>query len=425
MAKHPWAAPYRDRPIDATVRLPGSKSLTNRALVLSALADTPSTISAPLRSRDTELMAQALSGLGVGIARTGDAWTVTPPRGVSRGRTRIDCGLAGTVMRFLPPAVGVLTRGTVTFDGDSRARERPMRTVLDAIRALGVEVDDAGRGTLPFDVHALGTVPGGRARIDASASSQFVSALLLAGARYDRGVEVSHVGEPVPSAPHVAMTVTQLRQRGVEVDDSEAYRWTVAPAPVAAQDLIIEPDLSNAGAFVAAALATRGTVRVRDWPTETDQAGDRWREIAAQFGAEVDFDGDDLVVSASHIPRGVRLDLHEVGELAPVVAAVCALSEEPSQITGIGHLRGHETDRLASIANEVNRMGGCVDELDDGLDVRPRPLHPAVLHTYADHRMAHAAAVLGLAVEGTRVVDVDTASKTFPGFAAAWERFVA
>ncbi|MGH3425258.1 MAG: 3-phosphoshikimate 1-carboxyvinyltransferase, partial [Nocardioidaceae bacterium] len=327
------------------------------------------------------------------------------------------------VMRFVPP-VAPLATATITFDGDPRARERPMGAVIDSLRTLGVDIDDGGRGALPFDLNANGSVAGGTVTVDASASSQFVSALLLAGARYERGVDVRHVGEPVPSLPHIDMTVTELRLRGVEVDDSEPDRWTVAPGPVAALDTTIEPDLSNAGAFVAAALATSGRVRIENWPATTDQAGDRWREIASRFGADVTRDGDDLVVAAPAVPAGVRLDLHDEGELTPVVAAVCALADGPSLLTGIGHLRGHETDRLAAVAAEINRLGGDAVELDDGLAITPRPLHGAVLQTYADHRMAHAASVLGLAVQGTEVVDIDTTSKTFPCFADTWTRFV-
>ncbi|WP_262852349.1 3-phosphoshikimate 1-carboxyvinyltransferase [Mumia quercus] len=417
-----WAAPFRTDPVDATVALPGSKSQTNRALVLSALADGSSRLSRPLDSRDTRLMADALRTLGATVTTDGDVWTVEALSGTSLGETTVDVGLAGTVMRFVPP-VAALVDGAVTFDGDERARERPMATTLSSLRALGVRIEDDGRDTMPFTVVGAGHVAGGPVTIDASASSQFLSALLLAGARYDEGIDVHHEGPPVPSMPHVAMTLTELRRRGVQVDDSVPGRWTVAPGPVAAYDSAIEPDLSNAGAFVAGALVTGGRVRVRHWPRTTDQAGDRWREIASAFGAEVAFDGDDLVVTAPGRLRGVTLDLRDEGELTPVVAAVAALASAPSRLTGIAHLRGHETDRLAALATEITRMGGEVEQLDDGLAITPRPLHAAALETYADHRMAHAAAVLGLAVKDTLVHDVETTAKTYPGFAQVWERF--
>ena len=416
-----WPAPYRAEPIDATASLPGSKSLTNRVLVLAALSDAPSHIGVPLRARDTELMASALRSLGTTIEESGDGWYVEP--GPLRGPAQVDCGLAGTVMRFVPP-VAALATGEVAFDGDPYARERPMSTVLAALRHLGADINDGGRGALPFTVRGTGTVPGGVVTIDASASSQFVSALLLSGPRYRDGVDVRHSGKPVPSMPHIDMTITQLRARGIEVDDAEPNRWVVRPGTVKAVDARVEPDLSNAGPFIAAALVTGGRVRITDWPETTDQAGDRWREIAALMGATVSQDGSDLVVECAATLEGVDVDLHDVGELTPVVAAVCALAASPSRLRGIGHLRGHETDRLAAIASEINALGGEVTEHEDGLEIRPTPLHGGRFATYDDHRIAHAGVVLGLAVDGVQVENIATTSKTYPDFPAQWERFV-
>jgi 3-phosphoshikimate 1-carboxyvinyltransferase len=420
-----WAAPTPAGPVEAVVSVPGSKSLTNRLLVLAALASGPSTIRQPVRARDTGLMADALRALGTGIVPAGvdgQDWLVTPAP--LRGPATVDCGLAGTVMRFVPP-VAALADGPVGFDGDPRARQRPMAQSVASLRALGVSIDDGGRGALPFTVHGQGSVTGGPVQIDASSSSQFVSALLLAGARYETGVDVRHRGARVPSMPHIAMTVSQLRARGVAVDDAGPDRWAVAPGPVAALDCVVEPDLSNAAPFVAAALVTRGRVRVRDWPLQTDQAGDRLRHVLAAFGARVTRDGDDLVVEGERPLEGVSLDLHDVGELTPVVAALCALAASPSELSGIAHLRGHETDRLAAIATEISRLGGRVDEEPDGLRIEPRRLHEGRWRTYADHRMAHAGAVIGLVVPGVEVENVATTAKTFPGFAQAWERLVA
>lgn len=419
-----WPAPRRSHPLHARITLPGSKSLMNRALVLAALSDGPSVLEAPLRARDTLLMADALRALGVQVdedAATG-AWHVSPPQAL-RGPARIDCGLAGTVMRFVPP-LAALCAGTVDLDGDPRARERPMHTIISALRSLGVRIDDGSRGALPFRISGDGSAAGGVVTLDASGSSQFVSALLLAGARYDAGVDVRHVGKPLPSLPHIAMTVSQLRLRGVAVDTDEPNRWVVRPGPIAARDVVIEPDLSNAAPFLAAALVTGGQVRVADWPVQTDQAGDELRSLLALMGAEVGRDGTDLVVSGGSPIRGITADLHDVGELTPVIAALCALATSASQLTGIAHLRGHETDRLAAITTEVNRLGGRVSELPDGLRIEPAALHAGVFATYADHRMAHAGTVLGLAVDGVLVEDVATTAKTFPGFADAWGRFV-
>lgn len=419
----PWLAPYRDTPLDGDLLIPGSKSLTNRVLILSALADGPSVLTRPLGSRDTALMIGALTALGAGVERNGIEWTITPSAWTGRDPVDINCGLAGTVMRFVPP-VAALSSAVVRFDGDEHARVRPMSTIIGALRALGADIDDEDRGSLPFTLSGSGGLKGGLVEIDASASSQFVSALLLAGARYEHGIDVRHTGTPVPSMPHIDMTVAQLRLRGVDVDDSEPNRWTVTPGPIAALDAEIEPDLSNAGVFIAAALVTRGRIRIRNWPEETDQAGDRWREIASLFGASVDAVDGDMVFTAGDSLPGVDLDLHDEGELTPVIAAVCALADGPSRLTGIGHLRGHETDRLAALVTEINTLGGDVTELDDGLAIAPRQLHGGVVSTYDDHRMAHAAVVLGLKTKDLFVENVVTTVKTYPNFAPVWERLV-
>ncbi len=419
-----WAAPTLESPTHARVTLPSSKSLTNRLLVLAALADSPSVIRHPLVARDTALMADALTALGADIAQGDEAWLVTPTPPAA-GEISIDCGLAGTVMRFVPP-VAALSEAAVTFDGDPRARERPMDTTIASLRGLGIEID--GDSTLPFTVRGHGRVTACELSIDASASSQFVSALLLAAPRFKHGLTLHHVPRggtshlrgTIPSQPHVDMTVAELRKRGVAVDDSIPGTWRVEPGPIAGVDATVEPDLSNAGAFIAAALVTGGTVRVADWPEKTTQAGDTWRMIAGEFGGGSTHDGTDLEFTGPATLEGVDLDLHDVGELTPVVAAVAALASGPSRLHGIAHLRGHETDRLTALATELNRLGGDVEETDDGLIIRPRPLHGGTFHTYDDHRMAHAAAVIGLAVPDVLVENVGTTAKTYPGFVTDW-----
>ena len=412
-----WAAPRAAGPVRSTVELPGSKSLTNRLLVLAALADGPSRLTAPLRARDTELMADALRSLGTRIDDDGADWVVTP--GSLHGGT-VDTGLAGTVMRFVPPIAG-LAVGPTVFDGDAYARERPMATLLDGLRQLGIRVDDGERGRLPFTVRGTGSIPGGRVHIDASASSQFVSALLLAGARFDKGIEVVHTGAgPVPSTPHIEMTLDVLRAAGVQAEAVGAGEWRVAPGPVGARDRVVEPDLSNAAPFLAAALVTGGSVTVPRWPAATTQAGDALRELLAAMGAEVVLDAHGLIVSAGNELRGLEVDLHDVGELAPTIAALAALACTPSRLSGIGHLRGHETDRLAALATELSRLGGGVIEEPDALIIDPRPLHGGVWHAYADHRMATAGALLGLVVEGVEVDDIACTGKTLPEFPALW-----
>jgi 3-phosphoshikimate 1-carboxyvinyltransferase len=413
----PWPAPPVTGPVDVEVSLPGSKSVTNRALVLAAIADAPSVVRGALRSRDTTLMADALTALGSSVDTTGDDWSVTP--GAFRSDARIECGLAGTVLRFVPPVAGLST-GAASFDGDAHLRNRPVGEVLTALRGLGVDIEDSGRGSLPFTVRGSGAVAGGSVVIDASASSQFVSGLLLAGARYDHGVDIRHDGKPVPSLPHIAMTVAMLRQHGVEVDDVDANRWSVAPGQVEAVDHLVEPDLSSAAPFLALAAVSGGSVLVRDWPRETTQAGDALREILGLMGCQVEHVDHGLRVRGSGAIHGVDLDLHDVGELTPVVAALCALADSPSHLRGVAHIRGHETDRLTALATELGRLGADVTERPDGLSFQPAALHGGLFRTYADHRMAHAGVVVGAAVPDVLVEDIGTTSKTFPDFAGFW-----
>lgn len=416
----PWKAPLSSTKLDATVRVPGSKSMTNRALVLAALAQGESEIRGALRSRDTELMIQALRDLGTEIHDSGPQLRVV---GRPLGGASVDCGLAGTVMRFVPPLAAV-GEGTVFFDGDAAARRRPMATTLDALRALGVSVDGSA---LPFVLRAAGAPDGGEVTIDASSSSQFVSGLLLSAPRYRRGMTVVHSGGPLPSLPHIDMTVQMLRQAGVRVHTAPNH-WEVEPGPIAARTWEIEPDLSNATPFLAAAATTGGTVRIPHWPAHTTQAGDAFRDIAARMGCQVELDDSGQVptlqVRGPQQLRGIDINLQEVGELAPTVAAMAAVAHGPSQLRGIAHLRGHETNRLEALAREINRLGGDCEETADGLIIRPRPLHGGLWHSYADHRMATAGAIVGLRVPGVEVEDIATTAKTLPGFSEMWETMV-
>jgi 3-phosphoshikimate 1-carboxyvinyltransferase len=417
-----WAAPRARGAVRARVELPGSKSLTNRVLLVAALAEGCSRIVAPLRARDTNLMADALRAMGVRIDQDGADWIVVP--GPLHGAA-VDCGLAGTVMRFVPP-VAALADGPVDFDGDEYARERPISTLLDGLRQAGVLVEDGGRGRLPFTVRGKGQVDGGTVRIDASASSQFVSGLLLAGVRYDKGIEVVHTGAgSVPSLPHIAMTVDVLRSAGVAVTEPDTGTWRVEPGPVSAREWVVEPDLSNAAPFLAAALVTGGVVHVPRWPSRTTQAGDALRSLLRQMGASVELAADaTLTVSAGKSLRGLEADLHDLGELTPVLAALAAFAATPSRLSGIEHLRGHETDRLAALATELTRLGGDVVEEAGALTIHPRPLHGGVWRSYADHRMATAGAVVGLGVDGVEIEDIAATGKTLPDFPGMWSELV-
>lgn len=411
-----WPAPTTVRPVDATVTLPGSKSMTNRALVIAALATEPTLLRRPLRSRDTLLMAAALRSLGAEINDAGEDWRVVS--GELRGGAQVDVGLAGNVMRFVPPAAA-LADGEVAFDGDPRARERPMGPLIGALRALGVEIDDGGRGLLPLTVKGRGAVAGGAVTIDASSSSQLVSGLLLSGARFTKGLEVRHEGPPVPSAPHLAMTVAMLRDAGAAVE-TEPDVWRVAPGPLRGGETAIEPDLSNAAQFAAAALVTGGRVTVRDWPAKTTQPGDLLRELLPAMGATVSSSAEGLTFTGTGLIHGIDVDLGNAPELVQVLTMAAALADTPSRFTGVAHIRGHETDRLAALVAELNALGGDVRELPDGLEIRPRPLHGGLFHTYHDHRMVMAAATLGLAVPGVEVENVATVGKTMPEFTTLW-----
>jgi 3-phosphoshikimate 1-carboxyvinyltransferase len=504
------------QPLDARVRLPGSKSLTARYLVLAALANGPSLLRGVLDARDSQLMGQALAALGASFDRPApDAVRVLPappstrpgrarPRGATRpaagavtdagsgqaatdvrtdhagadvrtglaatdvqteqaatgtgpgqaatdvrtDQAVIDVGLAGTVMRFAAP-LAALSASSFTFTGDSAAAGRPIRPLLQALADLGAEVGWPPRGrSLPFSITGLGSLAGGACTLDARASSQFLSALLLAAPRFDQGLRVELHPPALPSRPHVDMTVRALTQFGAAVEQVGEWSWRVAPGGLAGQDLTVEPDLSNAGPFLAAALVAGGTVRVPGWPGQTDQPGDKLREYLEAFGGKVTWRPDSPPADR-HCPdhgpsdgarevsgelevsgevgalRGAHLNLAEAGELAPTLAALAALAGSESRLVGIGHLRGHETNRLAALTAEINRLGGDATELEGGLAIRPRPLHGGVVRTYGDHRMATFAALIGLAVPGVLIEDIGATAKTLPGFAALWQEMVA
>jgi 3-phosphoshikimate 1-carboxyvinyltransferase len=411
--------------VNATVTVPGSKSQTNRALVLSALAATQgegvSIIGGALRSRDTDLMIGALQALGLRVEGPGTELTIGGA--VCPGRhARVDCGLAGTVLRFVPP-LAALGASVVEFDGDAQARARPIAPLLDALRGLGVDIDGVG---LPFSVRGNASVTGGTVAIDASASSQFVSGLLLAGAAFTDGVSVRHTGAALPSAPHVAMTVAMLREAGVPVDHSQAGHWRVHPSAVAARTWSIEPDLSNAVPFLAAAVVSGGTVRLTGWPRTSVQPAETILSILERLGAVVRQDDSYLEVRGPDECAGIDVDLRDVGELAPAVAALAALATpgSVSRLTGIAHLRGHETDRLAALSNEITGLGGDCRQLPDGLAITATPLRPGVWHSYADHRMATAGAIVGLRTGGVQVDDIATTAKTLPEFAQLWDQML-
>jgi 3-phosphoshikimate 1-carboxyvinyltransferase len=422
-----WPAIFRGAtPVDFSVVIPGSKSVTNRALILAAQAKSPSTLRRPLVSRDSELMVAGLKALGIGIEEATAVvdgneelqWIITPAP--MRGGVRVDVGNAGTVMRFLPPLAALAT-GDVIFDGDPRSYERPLGPVIKALEELGVSIDHEDRYSLPLKLNGTGEIDGGAITIDASESSQFLSALLLVAPSFTNGITVKHKGGSLPSMPHIEMTVAMLRDFGATVEvDSVAQTWDVRPGALHGVDLVIEPDLSNAAPFLSVAMVCGGQVAIADWPIKTTQPGDQLRRILADMGAQFSFGDNGLTIIGTGVIHGIDVDLHDVGELTPSIAALAALADSPSYLRGIGHLRKHETDRLAALTREINALGGNVIEEETALRINPAPLHSGVFHTYDDHRLATAGAVLGLIVTGIEVENIATTRKTLPDFPGLW-----
>ena len=422
-----WPAIFRGtKPVDISVVIPGSKSVTNRALILAAQANSPSTLRRPLVSRDSELMVQGLQALGIGIVEQDGIvnglpeyqLTLTPA--AMTGPARIDVGNAGTVMRFLPPLAALAT-GEVSFDGDTRSHERPLAPLIKALEQLGISIEHEGRYSMPLSLHGTGTVRGGEVTIDASESSQFLSALLLVAPSFTDGITVIHKGDKLPSMPHIEMSVAMLRDFGATVVvDEDAKSWRVLPGALNGCELLVEPDLSNAAPFLSIAMLCGGSITIADWPEKTTQPGDQLRSIFSRMGAQISMSDKGLTLKGSGVIHGIDIDLHDVGELTPSIAALAVFADSPSHLRGIGHLRSHETDRLSALTCEINALGGNVEEHKSSLRITPAPLHGGVFHTHDDHRLATAGAVIGLVVPGIEVENIDTTRKTLPDFPGLW-----
>ena len=426
-----WSAPFRGgltsvgEPINAKISIPGSKSATNRALILAAIAKTPSRLRKPLSSRDADLMVKGLQSLGCKIdeikTEQGFDYQITPQK--LSGPTQIDVGNAGTVMRFLPPIASLAT-GLVHFDGDARSHERPLEPVIKALEQLGASIEHGNKYRLPLTINGSGEIKGGVVEVDASASSQFISALMLLGPATKNGLTINNIGKTLPSMPHIEMTIQMLRQFGATVEVNE-NSWKVISGDLLGQDLTIEPDLSNAAPFMAAAMICGGSVEILDWPKSTSQPGDQLRDIYAKMGARIERSNEGLKISGSGTISGIDIDLHDVGELTPSIAAVAALASSPSTLRGIAHLRLHETDRLAALASEINNLGGDVTEGPGELLIKPSKLVASqIFKSYEDHRMATAGAIMGLAVKDLIVENIETTKKTLPDFPGMWQEML-
>ena len=426
-----WSAPFRGgltsvgEPVNAKITIPGSKSATNRALILAAIAKTPSRLRKPLSSRDADLMVKGLQSLGCKIneikTEQGFDYQITPHK--LSGPTQIDVGNAGTVMRFLPPIASLAT-GLVHFDGDARSHERPLEPVIKALEQLGASIEHGNKYRLPLTINGSGEIKGGEVEVDASASSQFISALMLLGPATKNGLTIKNIGKTLPSMPHIEMTIQMLRQFGATVEVNE-NSWKVISGDLLGQDLTIEPDLSNAAPFMAAAMICGGSVEILDWPKSTSQPGDQLRDIYAKMGARIERSNEGLKISGSGTISGIDIDLHDVGELTPSIAAVAALASSPSTLRGIAHLRLHETDRLAALASEINNLGGDVTEGPGELLIKPSKLVASqIFKSYEDHRMATAGAIMGLAVKDLIVENIETTKKTLPDFPGMWQEML-
>lgn len=415
MTSNLFSAPTANGPIAGTLTIPGSKSLTNREILLSAIATGESILKKPLISRDSELMLDAIKALGAEVIRTENSLKITPA--TFDKTATIHCGLAGTVMRFVP-LVATLNKGQITFEADKEAAARPLSGVFDALDQLAVEYEK-GSASFPFTVSAVGEVDAKEVTLDASKSSQFVSALMLAAGRFEKGLVINHKGESLPSIPHIEMTIKCLEDRGVKIHKQSKTSWKVEPAEIQSREITIEPDLSNAGAFLAGVMVTGGELEITDWPKQTTQVGNQYIKLLTQMGASFEFTDDGLKISSNGEIHGINADLSEAGELTPTIAALAVLADSPSELSGIAHLRGHETDRLKALSTEINRIGGNAKETADGLVITPNKLTGGQWLTYHDHRMATTGAIIGLKTP-IQIENIETTAKTMPDFKQMW-----
>ncbi len=399
--------------LGAVVSLPGSKSITNRALVCAALATGTSELTGVLRADDTAAMIDGLRQLGATIEAEGDCATIVGSAGrVATSATTIDARLSGTTSRFLM-AVAALGSGPTVIDGASPLRARPMADGINAIRAAGVGIDDTG-GSLPI------TIAGSRewgpdVRIDAGASSQFLSGLLMVGPVLDHGLSVV-VGGELQSRPYVEMTIAVMRAFGATVTATSASAWRIEPGGYRATNFAVEPDASAASYFFAAAAVCGGWVRVDGLGSDSLQGDVGFVDVLESMGAEVVRTPTSIEVRGSGSLSGIEVDLGNISDTAPTLAAIAPFADGPTVATGIDFIRAKETDRIGSVVTELRRLGVDADELLDGWIVRPSTVSPAVVETYHDHRMAMSFTVAGLRAGGIEIADPAVVNKTFPRF---------
>jgi len=420
--------PY-PKPVNATVRVPGSKSITNRALVLTALTrmDVPLVLEGALQSEDTELMVNALQQLGYAVEADWPKGRITfaiqePPLIPSKSADLL-VGNSGTTMRFLT-AMLATRKGRYRLDGVPRMRERPIRDLLDALNQFeGVTAtSEAGNGCPPVIIESTG-LKGGRVRIRADVSSQFLSALLMAAPFAEELVELEVEGTMV-SEPYIDMTLAMMKIWGNPVERiGSSYR--VAPRsltlPAPAPYYAIEPDASAASYFFAAAAITGGRITVRGMKPDMLQGDVKFVDALAAMGCRVETCDEGITVHGKPL-CGIDIDMNAISDTVMTLAAVACFAEGPTTIRNVGHIRHKETDRIAAVANELRKLGAGVEEYPEGMKIIPGPLHGAKVETYNDHRMAMSLALLGLRVPGVVILNPGCVVKTYPGF---WQDFAA
>jgi 3-phosphoshikimate 1-carboxyvinyltransferase len=396
-------------PPDAVVRPPGSKSITNRALLCAALAEGESVLRGALFADDTLAMIGAVAALGAGVEAREDQALVRVS-GARLGLTpvRIDAGRSGTTSRFVL-AAAALGNAECVVDGDPQLRARPMGPLIDALEQLGVRVRALGEpGCLPLAL--CGPAHGGRVRIAGHVSSQFLSGLLMAAPLIDGGLEIE-LTSPLVSVPYVEMTRAVMAAFGVSADG-----FRVAPAAYAPTDFAIEPDASAASYFFAAAAITGGRVTVEGLGADSIQGDVAFLDVLERMGARVDRGPASTTVSGTGTLRGIDVDMSDISDTAQTLAAVAVFADGPTRVRGIGFIRRKETDRIAAIVGELRRAGIEASEEDDGFVIVPGEVEPVRFETHDDHRMAMSLALLGLRVAGIELADPGCVAKTYPAF---------
>ncbi|MFH1923429.1 MAG: 3-phosphoshikimate 1-carboxyvinyltransferase [Planctomycetota bacterium] len=404
-------------PLSGSIRPPGSKSITNRALVCAALADGESVLTGALDSEDTRVMIDALGQLGLTVGHDANAHTIRVLGSAGRlpaAEADLYVANSGTTLRFLTAMVA-LAHGVYRLDGTPRMRQRPIGDLLDALRQLGADVESQSPGGCPPVVVRAGGLPGGRATVAGSISSQFLSGLLMAAPCAAGPVELVVEG-PLVSKPYVEMTLAVMSAFGVQVEVENLQHFLVpAGRPYQARRYEIEPDASAASYFFAAAAVTGGEVTVEGLTRGSLQGDVAFCDCLAQMGCEVRYGVQSITVVGKAL-RGIDVDMNPISDTVQTLSAVALFADGPTTITGVAHIRHKETDRIRAMATELRKLGAQVDERPDGLKIVPGSLRSAQLDTYDDHRMAMSLAVVGLALPGVVIRDPGCTAKTYPRF---------